>query len=53
MKEQQDGENCIMRTFMRYSSPNIIKQIKGRMRWVGHVECIQIRTGMYKPLVLY
>jgi hypothetical protein len=24
------------------------------MRWVGHVECMrQIRTGMFKPLVLY
>jgi hypothetical protein len=44
MKEQEEGENCIMRSFMMYSSPNIM----------GHVECMrQIRTGMYKPLVLY
>jgi len=43
-----------MRSFRRYSSPNIIKIIKGRMRWMGHVECMrQIRNGMYKPLVLY
>jgi hypothetical protein len=54
MKEQEDGENCMRRRFMRYSSPIIIKIIKGRMRWVGHVECMrQIRTGMFKPLVLY
>jgi hypothetical protein len=35
-----------------YSSPNIIPAIKlRRMRWVGHVACMDERKGAYRVLV--
>jgi hypothetical protein len=35
-----------------YSSPNIIMQIKSsRMRWVGHVACMEGRRNIYRVSV--
>jgi len=34
-----------------YSSHNIIRVIKSKMRWVEHVECMGDRTAIYKVLV--
>ena len=34
-----------------YSSPNIIWEIKSRMRWVGHMECRGYRKHVYRDLV--
>ena len=35
-----------------YSSPNIVQVIKlRRMRWVGHVACMEEGKGMHKVLV--
>jgi hypothetical protein len=35
-----------------YSSPNIIMQLKSRrMRWVGHVACMEEERKVYKVVV--
>jgi hypothetical protein len=35
-----------------YSSPNIIRQLKSRrMRWVGHVACMEEEGKVYKVVV--
>jgi hypothetical protein len=37
--------------YYQYSSLNIIRVIKSRMRWAGHVVCIWERSGEYRVLV--
>jgi hypothetical protein len=34
-----------------YSKPNIIRVIKSRIRWVGHVACMWEKRNAYKVLV--
>jgi hypothetical protein len=52
MKRQEVGENCIMRSFITYPSPSIIRTIKTRrMRWAGQVAQLEEKRNAYRILV--
>jgi len=34
-----------------YCSPNVVRVIKWRLRWVGHVACMGVERGVYRVLV--
>jgi hypothetical protein len=45
-------EECIMRSFHNsYTSPNTVREIKSRRRWVGHAACMGEMINAYKILV--
>jgi hypothetical protein len=47
MKQNEVGENCIVRSFI--TSPNIIRIKLRRMRWAGHIACMG-RRGLHAGL---
>jgi hypothetical protein len=48
---REDGENCLIRNFLMYSSLNIIRVIKLITRWTGHTTAYG-RRNAYKTLIL-
>jgi hypothetical protein len=51
-KWREAGDDCIMRSFRTCSfKRNIVKVIKSRMIWVGHVACVEEMRSVYKILV--
>jgi hypothetical protein len=51
-KRQEVGENCIMRRFITYSLPSIIRMIKlRRMRRAWYVVRIGAKRNAYRILV--
>jgi hypothetical protein len=53
MKCQEVGEKCIMKGFVTYSSPSIIRMIKlARMRWEEYVVLMGQARNAYKILVV-
>jgi hypothetical protein len=50
--KNEDGEDCIVRVFITYTSRSIIRVIKSRkMRWVGYVARKGETRNEYKILV--
>jgi hypothetical protein len=48
-RKTDHGENCIMMSL--YSSHNVVRAIKSRMRWAGHVARMGEGRGVYRALV--
>jgi hypothetical protein len=52
MQWYEVGENCLLRSFITYSSASIIRMVRSRrMRWTGHVECMGENRYLYRILV--
>ena len=50
-KLQENGESYIMLNYM-YSAPNIIRSLKSRrLRWAGHVACMELSRNADRILV--
>jgi hypothetical protein len=51
MKKEEGGKNCIMRSSIGCTPPHIIRMIKLRIRWAGHLESMGEMRNAYKILV--
>jgi hypothetical protein len=51
-RSREVGEDCIARSSLdSYALPNIIRVIKSRMTWTGHVELIGEMRNTYEILI--
>jgi hypothetical protein len=51
-KWQKAGEDCIMRSFITCTLPNVIRVLKlKRMKWAGHVPLMETMRNAYNILV--